>query len=140
MLIENPSSYVQFAQADATEWEFLGELCARTGCDLLLDVNNIFVSASNHGFDAIAYLHGVPADRVRQIHLAGHSRGKDLLIDTHDRPVPPSVWALYDAALAQLGPVATMVERDDNIPPLADLLGELDLARDIAASRTRLAA
>ncbi|MGH6615735.1 MNIO family bufferin maturase [Sphingomonas sp.] len=148
MLIENPSSYVRFADSDATEWDFMAEMCARTGCDLLLDVNNIFVSATNHGFDAIAYLDGVPAERVRQIHLAGHSSssgsssggGRDLLIDTHDRPVPDSVWALYDAALARIGPVATMIERDDDIPPLADLLAELDQARRIAAARERIAA
>jgi uncharacterized protein (UPF0276 family) len=140
LLIENPSSYVTFAQADATEWQFMAEMCARTGCDLLLDVNNIFVSATNHGFDALAYIAGVPAERVRQIHLAGHNRGEHLLIDTHDRAVPPSVWALYDAALARVGPVATMIERDDAIPPLADLLAELDVARGIAAAQTRLAA
>ena len=140
LLIENPSSYLTFAQADASEWQFLAELCARTGCDLLLDVNNIFVSASNHGFDAIDYLDGIPAARVRQIHLAGHSQGESLLIDTHDRPVPASVWALYAAALARVGPVATMIERDDAIPPLADLLVELGTARDIAAAEPRLAA
>jgi uncharacterized protein (UPF0276 family) len=140
LLIENPSSYVTFAQGDATEWQFMAEMCARTGCDLLLDVNNIFVSATNHGFDALAYIAGVPAERVRQIHLAGHSRGEHLLIDTHDRAVPPSVWALYEAALARVGPVATMIERDDAIPPLADLLAELGVARGIAAAQTRLAA
>ena len=88
MLVENPSTYLAFAGATMTEWEFLDAMCARTGCDLLLDVNNIYVSATNHGFDPLAYLDGIPADRVRQIHLAGHSRGKDLLIDTHDQPVP----------------------------------------------------
>ncbi len=140
MLIENPTSYVQFAGADATEWQFIAEMCARTGCDVLLDVNNIFVSASNHGFDALAYLQGIPADRVRQIHLAGHSQGERLLIDTHDRPVPASVWALYAVAVALVGPVATMIERDDDIPPLAVLLAELDTARAIAASPNRRAA
>jgi uncharacterized protein len=139
MLIENPSSYVAFA-GEMTEWEFLAALCTRTGCGLLLDVNNIFVSANNHGFDAIAYLDGIPADRVRQIHLAGHSQGRDLLIDTHDKPVPPSVWSLYAAALARLGPVATMIERDDDIPPLADLLEELAVARGIAHGELRSAA
>jgi len=139
MLIENPSSYVSFT-GDMTEWEFLAALCARTGCGLLLDVNNIFVSATNHGFDAIAYLNGIPAERVRQIHLAGHSQGRDLLIDTHDKPVPDSVWSLYAAALARLGPVATMIERDDDIPPLADLLHELDVARRVAVDEKRLAA
>jgi uncharacterized protein (UPF0276 family) len=140
MLIENPSSYVAFASAAMTEWEFLDAMCARAGCGLLLDVNNIFVSASNHGFDPIAYLDGVPAARVRQIHLAGHSQGRDLLIDTHDRPVPPSVWDLYAEAMRRVGPVATMIERDDDIPPLANLLAELDVARDIGATALRRAA
>ena len=140
LLIENPSSYLSFAGADMTEWEFLAELCARTGCELLLDVNNIFVSAHNHGFDALDYLNGIPANTVRQIHLAGHSQGETLLIDTHDAPVPVPVWALYAAALAQIGPVATMIERDDAIPPLAELLTELEMARQIAAAHERLAA
>ncbi len=133
LLIENPSTYIALDPADMTEWQFLDALCARTGCGLLLDVNNVFVSASNHGFDPIAYLDGVPHDRVRQIHLAGHSRGEQLLIDTHDQPVPPSVWDLYAHVLRQLGPVATMIERDDAIPPLGELLHELDAARRIAA-------
>jgi hypothetical protein len=139
MLIENPSSYISFP-GDMTEWEFLDAICARTGCGLLLDVNNIYVSASNHGFDAQAYLAGIPADRVRQIHLAGHSRGRELLIDTHDQPVPDPVWSLYAAALGRVGPVATMIERDDDIPPLPDLLAELDVARDIARETLRRAA
>lgn len=133
MLIENPSSYVAFAGAAMTEWAFLDALCTRTGCDLLLDVNNVFVSATNHGFDAHAYLAGIPAARVRQIHLAGHSQGETLLIDTHDQPVPDPVWSLYADALRRLGPVATMIERDDAIPPLPELLAELDRARAIAA-------
>lgn len=133
ILIENPSSYVTFAQDDMSEWQFMSELCKRTGCGILLDVNNIFVSASNHGFDALAYLDGIPAHHVRQIHLAGHSQGKGLLIDTHDQPVPDGVWALYRRAIGLVGDVATMVERDDNIPPLPELLAELDMARDIAA-------
>jgi len=140
MLVENPSTYVDFAPADMTEWQFLDAMCARTGCGLLLDVNNVFVSASNHGFDPIVYLDGVPHDRVRQIHLAGHSQGKELLIDTHDQPVPASVWDLYAHILPRLGPVATMIERDDDIPPLADLLGELAVARQIAGASLRRAA
>ena len=139
MLIENPSSYVSFP-GDMTEWEFLDAVCTRTGCGLLLDVNNIYVSASNHGFDAQAYLSGIPAARVRQIHLAGHSQGRDLLIDTHDKPVPDPVWALYASALERLGPVATMIERDGDIPPLSSLLAELGLARDIAQGKLRRAA
>lgn len=139
MLIENPSSYVSFP-GEMTEWEFLSEICSRTGCGLLLDVNNIYVSASNHGFDAQAYLAGIPAARVAQIHLAGHSRGRDLLIDTHDKPVPDSVWTLYASALDRIGPVATMIERDGDIPPLSDLLAELELARNIAQGKLRRAA
>jgi uncharacterized protein (UPF0276 family) len=139
MLIENPSSYLSFSGA-YTEWEFLDELCARTGCGLLLDVNNVYVSARNHGFDALAYLAGIPARRVRQIHLAGHSQGRDLLIDTHDQPVPDPVWKLYAAAIALVGPVATMIERDDDIPPLTTLLAELDTARGYAPSFSRNAA
>jgi uncharacterized protein len=140
MLIENPSTYIDFAHADMTEWQFLDALCARTGCGLLLDVNNVFVSASNHGFDALAYLDGVPHDRVRQIHLAGHSEGEQLLIDTHDGQVPTSVWDLYGYVLPQLGAVATMIERDDDIPPLRDLLAELDTARRITATKIAEAA
>jgi uncharacterized protein (UPF0276 family) len=140
MLIENPSTYLQFAADSMSEWQFLDAMCARTGCSLLLDVNNIYVSAVNHGFDPIAYLDGVPANRVRQIHLAGHSQGRDCLIDTHDQPVPPPVWALYAEACRRVGPVATMIERDDDIPPLADLLAELDMARAIAVTDRRQAA
>jgi len=140
MLIENPSSYVAFAGDEMTEWGFLTELCRRTGCYLLLDVNNIYVSAVNHGFDPMAYIAGVPADRVRQVHLAGHSQGRGRLIDTHDRPVPDPVWALYQVASRRLGPVAAMIERDDDIPPLDDLLAELDLARRYAAASEACAA
>lgn len=137
MLFENPSSYLAFDDAAMTEWEFLGAMTKRTGCELLLDVNNIYVSASNHGFDPQDFLAGIPADRVRQIHLAGHSQGKDLLIDTHDSAVSPEVWSLYAQAISLLGPVATMIERDDDIPPLADLLIELSLARAFGANELR---
>lgn len=140
MLFENPSTYIAFAGADMAEWEFLGEMARRTGCGLLLDVNNVFVSAGNHGFDPIAYLNGIPADRVYQIHLAGHSRGREMLIDTHDRPVPPSVWDLYAHVMPRLGPVATMIERDDDIPPLSELLDELRIARAIGAGALEAAA
>ena len=136
LLFENPSSYLAFPDADYTEWEFLSAMCDRTGCALLLDVNNIFVSASNHGFDADAFLNGIPVDRVRQIHLAGHSVGDAMLIDTHDTPVCDAVWQLYARACDRFGPVATMIERDDAIPPLADLLAELDQARAMFAQRT----
>jgi uncharacterized protein (UPF0276 family) len=140
MVIENPSSYVAFAGDEMTEWGFLTEMCRRTGCYLLLDVNNIYVSAMNHGFDPLAYIAGVPAERVRQVHLAGHSQGRGRLIDTHDQPVPDPVWALYQVASRRLGPVAAMIERDDDIPPLAELLAELDLARGYAAASAARAA
>lgn len=140
MLIENPSTYIDLAGADMTEWQFLGAMCARTGCRLLLDVNNVFVSAANYGFDSIAYLDGIPHGQVRQIHLAGHSQGAELLIDTHDQPVPASVWDLYAHVLPRLGPVATMIERDDAIPPVAELLAELDMARRIGGQPMRAAA
>jgi hypothetical protein len=132
LVLENPSSYLVFADDEMSEWAFIAEVCRRTGCALLLDVNNIYVSATNHGFDPMAYIAGVPAERVRQIHLAGHSAGHGLLIDTHDQSVPDPVWTLYDAACQRVGPVATMIERDDNIPPLAVLLAELDIARSHA--------
>ncbi|GAC1581932.1 MAG: DUF692 domain-containing protein [Sphingomicrobium sp.] len=136
MLIENPSSYLDFATSEMTEWQFLHELCRRCGCGLLLDVNNVFVSATNHGFDAIAYLDGIPHDRVRQVHLAGHSQGEALLIDTHDSAVPASVWELYAQIAPKLGPVATMIERDDAIPPLSELLAELAIARRVGNQGT----
>ncbi|AWW75818.1 hypothetical protein CD351_15415 [Erythrobacter sp. KY5] len=136
MLFENPSSYLTFPEDELTEWEFLTEMTRRTGCYLLLDVNNIYVSARNHGFSAEEYLAGLPLDRVRQIHLAGHdpaTEERDIIIDTHDREVADGVWDLYAKAIAMLPqPVATMIERDGNIPPLADLLTELDRARGIA--------
>lgn len=131
LLLENPSSYIAFAHDEMPEWAFLAQMCRRTGCFLLLDVNNIHVSATNHGFDPYAYLDGMPLERVRQIHLAGHSRHTNgLLIDTHDQPVPDPVWRLYEEASRRCGDVATMIERDDDIPPLDDLLEELELARN----------
>lgn len=139
ILLENPSSYLTFAEDEMTEHGFMARMCERTGCYLLLDVNNIYVSGANHGFDPAAYIDGVPVDRVRQIHLAGHSQGKGLLIDTHDQPVPDPVWALYDIACRRFGPVATMIERDDDIPPLGELLAELDIARARAGGLERAA-
>ena len=132
MLFENPSSYLTFPEDEMAEWEFLSEMTSRTGCYLLLDVNNIYVSAQNHGFSANDYLAGLPLERVRQIHLAGHTPGK-IIIDTHDREVCDDVWALYAKAMAMIEqPVATMIERDDKIPPLPELLTELDRARNLA--------
>ncbi|MBV7258163.1 MNIO family bufferin maturase [Erythrobacter crassostreae] len=136
MLFENPSSYLTFPEDEMSEWEFLSEMTRRTGCYLLLDVNNIYVSARNHGFSADDYLAGLPLDRVRQIHLAGHdpaTKERPVIIDTHDRAVVDGVWDLYAKAIAMLPqPVATMIERDEDIPPLPELLTELDRARGIA--------
>ena len=139
MLLENPSSYCSFPDEEMAEWEFLAEVSRRTGCYLLLDVNNVYVSAHNHGFAADDFLTGIPMERVRQIHLAGHTPGA-ILIDTHDREVCGEVWALYAETIARTGPVATMIERDDAIPPLPELLAELDVARGIAAGAARRAA
>ena len=144
IMVENVSSYVRFAGAEFQEWEFLAELSRRTGCKILLDVNNIHVSAANHGFDAMAYLRGIPRDAVGEIHLAGYAEVDDFLVDTHSRPVQNVVWRLYAKALQRFGPVATLIEWDNDIPPLAILLAEADKAdrqlRSIAASRHALAA
>jgi uncharacterized protein (UPF0276 family) len=132
ILLENVSSYVSFRDAPLTEWEFLAEIAERADCLILLDVNNIYVSAVNHEFDPLEYLAGVPAARVQQIHLAGHEDHGDYLVDTHDHPVRSAVWELYAATVRRLGPVSTMIERDDHIPPLAELCAELDEARSVA--------
>ena len=136
MLFENPSSYLTFPEDEMTEWEFLSEMARRTGCYLLLDVNNIYVSSKNHGFSAEEYLAGLPLERVRQIHLAGHDPAtpeRDIIIDTHDREVIEPVWELYAKALKMLPHLpAVMIERDDHIPPLPELLTELDRAREIS--------
>lgn len=129
LMLENVSSYVTFADSEMTEAEFLAELVRRTGCLLLLDVNNVYVSATNHHFDAHQYIDQLPSGAVWQIHLAGHSQQDEMLIDTHDAPVPEPVWSLYRYAARRLGPVSTMIERDDDIPPLADLTAELERAR-----------
>jgi uncharacterized protein (UPF0276 family) len=132
IVLENVSTYVSYKDSELTEWEFLAEVAHRADCSILLDVNNIYVSAYNHGFDADAYLAGIPAERVQQIHLAGHSNCGDHIIDTHDADVIDPVWDLYAKAIARLGPVSTMIERDDHIPPLAELVSELDRARQVA--------
>ena len=135
--LENPSSYFAW-QADAIpETEFLAELAQRADCGILLDVNNVFVSAHNHGFDAERYLARIPRERVFQIHLAGHSRERSLLIDTHDHPVCDEVWNLYEKAVRRLGPVSTLIEWDEQIPELEVLTGEAARAREILARVAR---
>ena len=133
ILLENVSSYLEYRSSDMSEWEFLRRVAEEADCLLLLDVNNIFVSSINHGFDARAFMRHLPAERVQQIHLAGHSDHGDYIVDTHDHPVAEPVWALYREACLLFGEVATMIERDDHIPALAELIAELDRARAIAA-------
>ena len=133
LVIENPSTYVAFAANQMPEWEFVAEMLQRADCELLLDVNNVYVSSVNHGFDPQQYLAAIPAARVRQIHLAGHETHDGYLIDTHDHPVCEAVWQLYGDTLQHCGTVPTMIERDDNIPALHELLDELDQARAVHA-------
>ncbi len=129
LALENPSSYLRFRSSTLSESEFLARLCAEADCALLLDVNNVYVSAVNHGFDPEAYLAELPAERVVQIHLAGHSARGGLLIDTHDAPVAAPVWELYASALRRFGRVSTLLEWDASIPPLDALLAELGRAQ-----------
>jgi uncharacterized protein (UPF0276 family) len=131
--LENASTYVAFDADTMTEWDFLAALTEAADCDLLLDVNNVYVSAVNHGFDAADYLAGIPAERVCQVHLAGHQNNGDHIVDTHDAPVADAVWDLYADAVRRLGPVPTMIERDADIPPFAELVDELGRARRVAA-------
>lgn len=132
ILLENVSSYVAFRESALTEWDFLAELAHRADCLLLLDVNNVYVSSRNHGFDPRRFIDALPPDRVRQIHLAGHSDLGDHVIDTHDHPVCDPVWDLYAHTVRRCGRVAAMIERDDRIPPLDELVAELDQARAVA--------
>lgn len=133
LVLENVSSYAAFRESDLTEWAFVSLIAQRADCELLLDVNNVHVSACNHGFDARAYIDALPAHRIRQIHLAGHSSDGRRLIDTHDAPVAEPVWQLYRHAIERIGAIPTMIERDDHIPALAELVAELDVARRFAA-------
>lgn len=133
LVLENVSSYIRYRHDSASEWQFLAHIAQEADCLLLVDVNNIYVSSVNHGFDPLTYLHALPAHRVQQIHLAGHSDNGDHIIDTHDHPVAPPVWDLYAQACQRFGAVAAMIERDDHIPPLAQLLDEMAIARRVAA-------
>ena len=133
LVLENVSSYLRFSSSASTEWDFLAHVAREADCELLVDVNNVYVSSVNHGFDPYDYLRALPPERVRQLHLAGHSVSGDFVIDTHDHPVCPQVWDLYAHACALFGPTATLLERDDRIPPLGELLDELRQAREIAA-------
>lgn len=138
--IENVSSYMSYQSSTMDEWDFVRTLADEADCWLLLDVNNVYVSGHNHDFSTHAYIRNVPIERVIQFHLAGHSEGETALVDTHDQPICDDVWALYAKALQRFGPISTMIERDDNIPPLAELVAELDHARRIAHGALPMAA
>lgn len=134
MLFENVSSYLSFADSEMTEWEFLSELATRADCGLLLDINNIYVSATNHGFDPMQFIDGIPIHCVGQMHLAGHSSNGAMLIDTHDHPVCDEVWDLYRHAIRRFGPVSTLVEWDAEIPSFSRLEAEAARAAKILTS------
>jgi hypothetical protein len=140
LVLENVSSYVTYAASELSEWEFIADLSERADCEILLDVNNVYVSAFNHEFDAMVFLRAMPRQRVRQFHLAGHLHKGSHIIDTHDHPIVPDVWDLYAEAVKLFPGVPTMIERDADIPPYAELLAELDVARRIANDVTRQAA
>jgi uncharacterized protein (UPF0276 family) len=146
ILIENPSTYLTFVESTIEEGAFLSELCDRTGCGLLLDVANVFVSATNHGGDPVAMLRSLPLARVGEIHLAGHeptldAEGAPLLLDTHGAPVPEPVWVLYRQAIELTGPVATLIEWDNDVPDWPVLRAEAARAEaELAAIRGARAA
>jgi uncharacterized protein len=133
ILVENVSSYVTFSHSAMPEWTFLGAVAEAADCGILLDVNNVYVSAVNHGFSPYDYLAGLPLDRIGQIHLAGHTDAGTHLIDTHDHPVPPPVWEIYREAVRRFGPISTLVEWDDRIPSFEELVAEADRARALEA-------
>jgi hypothetical protein len=135
LVIENPSTYLEYLASDIPEWEFLREVVKATGCGVLLDVNNVYVSSFNHGYDPKHYIDAVPADSIAQIHLAGHLNNGTHIIDTHDDHVIDAVWNLYTYTLARKGQHSTMVEWDENIPSFATLIAELDKARAVAANQ-----
>lgn len=132
ILLENVSSYIEYRESKLTEWEFLTAVAEQADCFILLDINNIYVSSVNHHFDPLDYLNAIPVHRVRQFHLAGHKNCGDYIIDTHDAPIIDGVWSLYTQAVKRFGKVATMIERDDDIPEFPVLFAELQQAKRIA--------
>lgn len=140
ILIENVSSYASYTDSMMTEWEFLSQIADESDCLLLFDVNNVYVSSRNHGFDVMDFVRGVPQSRVRQFHLAGHSDYGDYVIDTHDQPVRSEVWDLYRACVQHFGPVSAMIERDDNYPPFEELMAEVATMRAIGDEPRMVAA
>ena len=138
LILENPSSYFEYRSSRMPECEYLARLAEATGCGLLLDVNNVHVSAFNHGFDPVAYIEAIPADSIVQVHLAGPSDRGTHMVDTHDSPVPDAVWTLYALVQQRTGGVSTLLEWDSNIPPFEDLLAELAKARALRAEREEI--
>lgn len=131
LVLENVSSYLSFADSPMSEWQFLSAVAERSGCGLLLDVNNVYVSAKNHGFAALDFIRGLPRKSVAQLHLAGHEDRGTYLFDSHDHPIADPVWSLYEETVRYYGAISTLVERDDHIPPLAQVVAESDKARSI---------
>jgi uncharacterized protein (UPF0276 family) len=144
ILIENVSSYLEFRASRMSEWEFLAGVVAESGCGLLLDVNNVYVAAQNHGFDPESYFNALPRNSVQEIHLAGHERvaisGSEILIDTHSRPVCPAVWRLYEAALRRFGAQPTLIEWDMDLPALEVLVAEAHKANRVLEAMHAIAA
>ena len=141
ILIENPSHYLELPGHEYGEIDFLTDLCRRTDCKLLLDVNNVFVSANNLGFDPVGYVDAIPSPCIAEVHLAGHtpdpSLGSGLLIDSHDAPIAPAVWQLYERLIERVGPRPTLIERDDQIPEFHVLLAERDIANRFLQARSK---
>ena len=137
ILLENVSSYLTYCDSQVSEWEFLSAIANEADCLFLLDINNVYVSSYNHGFNPLDYIKNLPWQRIQQIHLAGHSNLGEYILDTHDAPIINEVWQLYQQAIKLFGPVSTMIERDDNIPPLSDLLSELNQVRQILNDETK---
>lgn len=129
IMLENISSYAAFHYSEMTEWEFISEIAKQADCDILLDINNIYVNAFNHGFSAQSYLHAIPVERVKQFHLAGHKHCQTHIIDTHDAPIAPAVFDLYQKAITLFPAVPVIIERDAEIPALSVMLNELDIIR-----------
>jgi uncharacterized protein (UPF0276 family) len=138
LLIENVSSYLTYNDSTMSEWDFLRNVVEEADCLILLDINNIYVSSFNHDFDPVEYLNAIPVERVQQFHLAGHTNTGKYIIDTHDSDIIDPVWELYAKALNRFGKVSSMIERDDKIPPLNELLTELEHAKHIASDVFRV--
>jgi uncharacterized protein (UPF0276 family) len=136
LLLENPSTYVEFRGSEFTEWDFLAELCSRADCGILLDVNNVYVSSFNHGYSPKSYYDAVPWDRVAQIHVAGHTHCGTHIVDTHIGPVIDSVWELYDEAIARGGEVSALLEWDAEIPPFTELYAHAQRAKSRTTTQT----